>query len=122
MLTEVKNPRQHKNEPFRRCFLGDNVDLFVWYLKNGEIIGFQLCYDKEQREKALSWNKDEGYDHENVDDGEKGTIDMKRTPILVCDGIPLIDNIVSMFENENAEIDRKVKSFVLSKLYKCPAR
>jgi hypothetical protein len=52
MLAEIRDVRQIPGEGFRRWFSDGDFDLIVWYA-GGEIAGFQLCYDKGRRERAL---------------------------------------------------------------------
>ena len=46
MLTEATNVEQIEGEPRRRWFQDVEWDLFVWEDNPGNIVGFQLCYDK----------------------------------------------------------------------------
>jgi len=55
MLTEIRNARQVEGEGFRRWFTDDYFDLIVWYGDQNAMIGFQLCYDKQGKERALTW-------------------------------------------------------------------
>ncbi|MFW5812247.1 MAG: hypothetical protein ACOCWS_04610, partial [Alkalispirochaetaceae bacterium] len=65
MLSEIKPVRQVPGEGFRRWFTDEEMDLIVWY--DGEdqeqIEGFQLCYDKEVLERALTWRPEAGFTH-----------------------------------------------------------
>ncbi len=88
MLYEIKNVKQYKNEGLRRWFTDKDFDLIVWYdFDNKNIDGFQLCYDKSNFERALTWTRaDNIFFHNKIDDGEiPGAI--KQTPILVVDGL-----------------------------------
>ncbi|TFG59973.1 MAG: hypothetical protein E4H36_12870 [Spirochaetales bacterium] len=87
MLKENKNVSQVEGEGFRRWFMDDFFDLIVWYNnEGGEIVGFQLCYDKTGNERALTWRKSGSTDHMRVDAGET-PFQAKMTPVLVADGI-----------------------------------
>lgn len=44
-MIEMRNVRQDSADYFRRWFFDHDFDLIVWYLPNGSIFGFQLCYD-----------------------------------------------------------------------------
>ena len=85
MLREVQNVRQIAGEPFRRWFASDWFDIIVWY-DGQEISGFQLCYDKHNKERALTWKKHGAWHHLGVDDGEGRDMHHKSSPILVADG------------------------------------
>jgi hypothetical protein len=41
----------------------DYFDLIVWYEPDGGVHGFQLCYDKPGRERALTWTLVDGFRH-----------------------------------------------------------
>ena len=62
-------------------------NLIVWSDARGEMVGFQLCYDKTGRERALTWSPETGYSHSRVDDGESHPMQMKRTPIMFPDPV-----------------------------------
>lgn len=117
MLYEIKNIKQHKNEGLRRWFTDGNFDLIIWYdVNNKSIDGFQLCYDKSNYERALTWMKDKNiFFHNKIDDGEiPGTL--KQTPILVEDGLFDKNKIAEKFKIESNEIDKKVANFVYKKI------
>ncbi len=55
-LTENKSVRQRPEEGYRRWFLNEYFDIIFWYnKKNGNLIGFQICYNKRGNEKAFTW-------------------------------------------------------------------
>jgi hypothetical protein len=61
VLRQIGDVRQVPGEPTRRWFSDENFDLIVCFAPENEVIGFQLCYDKEIEQKALSWLKQDGY-------------------------------------------------------------
>jgi len=115
MLTEVKDVRQIETEGPRRWFSDSYFDLILWYEENGDIEGFQLCYDKTEDERALTWRKEGGYSHERIDDGETPGR-MKMTPVLVPDGAFNVNTIARRFKEEARELDPKLSEFVYQKL------
>ena len=70
LLREVLAVRQVAGEARRRWFTSDAADLFVWYDADGDLAGFQFCYDKPMAEQALTWRKDSGFTHQRVDSGD----------------------------------------------------
>jgi hypothetical protein len=85
MLREIQ-ARQLAGEPGRRWFTSPDIDLFVWLGDDGKPTGFQLCYDKQRREHALTWTQAAGFTHMGVDGGESRPGRYKGTPILVANG------------------------------------
>lgn len=63
MLKETPSVRQILGEPRRRWFGDEDFDLIIWYASDDSILGFQLCYDRDARYRALSWLKGKGYKH-----------------------------------------------------------
>ncbi|HRE16218.1 MAG TPA: hypothetical protein PLW86_04000 [Rhodocyclaceae bacterium] len=85
MLREIPHTRQHADEPHRRWFHCTEQDLYVWQSReNGEIVAFQLCYDKPTGEHAFYWRADKGVAHLQVNDGE--SVLSNQTPLLIADG------------------------------------
>ncbi len=113
MLKEVSSEKE--KEPNRRWFSDDYFDLIVWIGQDSAISGFQLCYDKLHRERALTWTRAGGYINERVDDGEDSPT-KNRTPILLLDGLFPVQEILTLFVAASAEIDSCIRSFVAEKL------
>ncbi len=115
MLVEASNVRQIAGESRRRWFFDEDIDLIVWTGQFKRIIGFQLCYDKQGIERALTWRKDSGYTYQRVDVGT-GKFGPKPTPILVDDGAFDHSTIAQLFKERSAKIDKRVAKFVYQKL------
>jgi hypothetical protein len=120
MLHEVQNARQVPGEGFRRWFTDPNFDLIVWYGEDQSVEGFQLCYDKSVKERALTWKRGKGFLHEKVDDGEV-PLAAKMTPILLPDGHFDARGIGAQFLAASVEMDQEVAQFVLEAIkgYPC---
>lgn len=115
MLVEIKNVKQFEDEGPRRWFNDEYFDLIVWYSMRGGIDGFQLCYDKDHNERALTWRKTTGYSHDGIDDGENPG-EAKMTPVLVADGLFDKDSIGSRFIEASKNIDPAIIGFVYDKI------
>ena len=116
MLKEILSIAQIPGEPQRRWFADDYFDLIVWFDNNGTIVGFQLSYDKEHRQRAVTWKRSNGFAHNAVDDGESRPGHYKATPILVADGIFDSIQIAERFKREGTELAWGLAEFVYSKL------
>jgi len=114
MLKEIISTK-HPAKSTRKWFSDDYFDLIVWIDQNGAISGFQLCYDKFEKERALTWTKKDGYRHERIDDGESSPT-KNLSPILVPDGICPTQEIIELFLLNSAEIDSQLRSFIVDKL------
>lgn len=115
MLKELTFEKQIKQG--RRWFSDDYFDLIVWIGQDLSISGFQLCYDKQQTERALTWKMEEGFSHERVDEGED-IPGKDRTPILKPDGLFPVQEIMRQFKIRSAEIDPQIMAFILGKIDK----
>ena len=115
MLKELKHVSQISGEPRRRWFADDFFDLIVWYDDNNELSGFQLCYNRDKNERALTWRRHSTYTHHRVDDGETKP-QRKATPILVADGTFDYKAVADRFNREGKNIERAVYKFVLDKM------
>lgn len=121
MLYEVKHVKQDDDGTLKRWFTDDDYfDLFVWIINN-EIIRFQLCYDKIDFQRVLTWDKSKGFSHEGIDDGEVAG-KYKRSPILVMDGLFDVNTVPEKFKKESVNIDPEISNFVYNKIkeYKLP--
>jgi hypothetical protein len=116
MLRELENVRQVSGEPARRWFSDEIFDLVVFSDEIGNLISFQLIYDKMGLGRALSWDKTTGYSHHRMDDGEDRPGKPKSTPILLADGLFNKQVIARDFAEISASIDAGVARFVLEKI------
>jgi len=121
MLQEVSQVRQIANENPRRWFSSSDMDLTVWIGRDGNINGFELCYDKGRDERAVRWFEDAGFLHERVDDGENRPGRFKGTPILLPDGAFPAQVIAERFRSASTHIDQTIAGFVYGKLLEYPA-
>jgi hypothetical protein len=116
MLAELAHVRQIKGEHRRRWFCDRYFDLIVWIAEDGGIAGFQLCYDKDGKQRALTWKPPGRYTHTGIDDGENRPGRFKQTPILVADGSFDHAGIAARFKRASLEIDPPIAEFVYAKL------
>ena len=116
MLIEIENARQIDGEERRRWFKDNELDLIIWYDNSDAIIGFQLCYDKSTRERALTWNWPNRYSHNAIDDGEVPG-GPKMTPILVADGVFDSARIAAEFRARSANLPPDLTNTIMKKLH-----
>jgi hypothetical protein len=119
MLSELSDVRQIEGGRPRRWFQSGDEDLIVWYAEDGAIYGFQLCYDRQGDEKALTWTP-EGYSHNRIDPGERRGFRIKGTPLLVADGRFDASAMTPRFLEISAALPPEIKEFVLGKLAEYP--
>jgi len=116
MLVEHSGVRQVKGERPRRWFHSADMDLIVWYADDGSIHGFQLCYDLQRYERALTWLPQKGFSHNRVDDGEDVVMGHKRAPVLVADGVFDVAKVSRRFHDDSERVPNDVREFVAGKL------
>ena len=112
MLKEIPVTSEN-DEPCKRWFTDHETDLFVWLDNDNNIIKFQVCYNKGKNEHALTWVKEQGFSHHAVDDGEEKVMKMKKSPILVQDGLVNLQDINDMFSSIGRELPAFIYNFVL---------
>ncbi len=107
MLREIRDVRQVRGEPRRRWFSDEDFDLIVWIDPEKRIIGFQLCYDKQTEQKALTWLKDKGYQHSRIDDGDNPG-KMKASPVLEANGHFDREGIGRWFRENRGDVPEEI--------------
>lgn len=110
MLREVENVKQDSGDLKKRWFASLSMDLFVWEDVEGNIVGYQLTYDKPRNEKAIVWNEAEGFLHFGVDDGSRPGRHPK-SPMLVPDGAPEPE-IASRLLNNQEQVPQNIVRFI----------
>jgi hypothetical protein len=116
MLVEYMGVRQIPGQRGRRWFSSRDEELIVWYADDGSIFGFQLCYDLQSHEKALTWLPHKGFSHNRVDDGEGVGLGHKRAPVLVPNGVFDVATVSRRFLEISASLPDEVREFVSRKL------
>ncbi|MGE5626111.1 MAG: hypothetical protein ACM3ZT_11255 [Bacillota bacterium] len=120
MLREIADVRQIDGEPLRRWFTDEHFDLVIWVNERRDIVGFQLCYDKTNSERALTWRADSGFSHNAVDSGEKPAGRYKATPILAADGAFEPESVAAKFLGQSGVLDSRSCDFIYLKLLEYP--
>lgn len=120
MLREMASVRQIPDEPQRRWFSDEHFDLVIWTGEHGDIVGFQLCYDRAHAERALTWRVASGFSHSAVDDGENRPGRYKSTPILVADGAFDAETVAAKFQGHSGVLDSRSTDFIYYKLLEYP--
>jgi hypothetical protein len=107
--------RQNQGDYLRRFMSDGDFDLYVWFRPNGEFYGFQLCYDKAGRERALTWLSDRGFSHNAVDSGECNPA-KNYAPMIVANHCMPIDVVRAEFSRRSRELDAEIQELVNAKL------
>ncbi|MDF1591208.1 MAG: hypothetical protein P1P89_06810 [Desulfobacterales bacterium] len=116
-MHEIKDIQQPEGEPLRRWFFDPAMELVIWIDDSGDIVGFQLVYDRPMDPHALTWYEESGYYHHRVDDGEcPDTTAFKGIPILIADGRFDFRRVGADFKRKSIEIESQVAAFVYDKI------
>jgi hypothetical protein len=110
MLREIPATSQRPGEALRRWFYSAEIDLYIWQDAAGEIVAFQLCYDKCRNEHALSWKRESGFSHRRVDDGESTLAN--NVPILLAADVFEAAPVLASFLAQANEIPANIRDFV----------
>ena len=121
MLREISDINQPEGGRTRRWFQSGDEDLIVWYAADGAIYGFQLCYDRNGDERALTWTPEQGYSHNRIDAGEDRSFKHKASPVLVADGRFDASLMAERFLQISSALPAEIKDCVCGKLMAYPA-
>lgn len=110
-LTEFIGTRQIEGEPKRRWFSSDSLDLIVWSNEENLPFKFQLCYDTDRQEHALTWEAGRGFDHSSVESGK--TSGGPASPILLAAGAFDRDRVRKTFSQSNCELEAQINALVI---------
>ncbi len=120
MMREIANVRQIEGEPRCRWFKGEGIDLSVWQDESGNVVEFELCYDKGWEQRALRWEKPAKYGHYLVDDGEGKPGKQKASPVLFHNSDFDRDWVALLFMQESRNLEKMIAEFVYEKILQCP--
>lgn len=116
MIAEIPYVKNIDNEPRRRWFADDEFDLIVWYDPRDRIVGFQLCYDKQNNQRAFTWKEPGSMRHDRVDDGEGQPGQYKSTPILIPDETFDAPRVAESFMARGALLEPSIFAIVIQQL------
>ena len=115
MLNEINDVTQYETGKHRRWFHDDYFDLYTWENFDGVLQGFQLCYARLGRERALRWSPEMGYSHEGVDAPEDKP-GRSMSALFVADGVFDARSVGSIFADAALEMPEKFRTFVLERI------
>ena len=115
MLNEINDVTQYETGKHRRWFHDDYFDLYTWENFDGVLQGFQLCYARLGRERALRWSPEMGYSHEGVDAPEDKP-GRSMSALFVADGVFDANSVGSIFADAALEMPEKFRTFVLERI------
>ena len=118
MLREIVPTRQKADEPPRRWFFCQHMDVLLWE-DGGQPVAFQLSYDRHGREHALRWKEERGYAHYSVDDGRPDS-GSPGTPILHADGAFPAREVLDRFIELSSGMPPQIIEFIRRKLAEHP--
>ena len=114
MLREIQSVRQIAGEGHRRWFTDSHMDLYIWQDAAHTVCGFQLCYDKPNQEKALSWRQSSGFEHTLIDCANE-PFD-QQTPLLTRN-VPINKHhIIQLFHLHANDLPLDIKTCIGQKL------
>ncbi len=115
MLNEIRDVTQYESGQHRRWFHDDYFDLYTWENYDGDLLGFQLCYAKLGKERALRWSAKSGYRHEGVDAPEDKP-GRAMSALFVADGVFDQDGVGQKFAAAAMALPEKVRTCVLERI------
>ena len=71
-MKEIKHVKQNIHNLKRRWFEDEYFDLFIWEDCTKEITIFQLSYNKQENQHAVTWEKKQGFIHNKLGDAVSG--------------------------------------------------
>lgn len=120
MLRKINSKPLDVDGTARQWYSSEDMDLILWLNDDGQPKGFQLCYDKGQGEKALTYKNDEGYLHTNVDTGDARDGRYKGAPVMLPDGEFSFESVTQRFRYEASALDSELVDYVTAKLLEYP--
>lgn len=120
MLREISSTHQNNRNQFKRWFTDSDMDLFIWF-KNRSPVCFQLCYNKCQQERSVSWHIDNGFSHNLIrpkNHSAKYRIPATPSPEVAFNAMA----IAREFLQASDHIDTALTDFIFSRLLEYPAQ
>ena len=115
-LHELKFIRQYEGEMLRRWFDDDEgfFDLIAWVDDDDVVSGFQLAYNVDGEERAITWLGG-AFSHRDVDPGDDSPLS-NDSSVLGDTTIYPINEIIRRFEQSSRDIAPDVRTLLIEKL------
>lgn len=115
MLREISDLTQTSDNLNRRWFADTEMDLFVWYDRDANIIKFQISYDKNKDEQVITWNSSNGFSHHLIDDN-RSPDRMKASPLLSDRSRLEVEKVTACFIRSGQKLEHELYEYVLNRL------
>ena len=116
-LCENKDVRQRPGEGYRRWFLNNYFDIIVWYeKKDGDIKGFQICYEKNGREKAFTWEPKAVSSHYVSTSGFDKSESSFDSAILMGHAGKIPGEVIDKLNSDQGELDSDLLNNFIEKI------
>lgn len=125
MLREIRGVEQRDPRLKRRWFQDEYFDLYVWQDNAGDVLRFQLCYERDtRRERALEWNSGRGFQHLSVRQRYGGSPGRDHSGDMALDGVMPYVVLKDRFTAASHSLPSELTRFIEEKLteYARPAR
>ena len=125
MLREIRGVEQRDPQRVKRWFQDEYFDLFVWQDRAGELLRFQLCYERDtRRERALEWQRGRGFQHLAVRQRYSGSPGRDHSGDMALDGVLPYVTLKDRFASAARNLPPELQRFIEDKLteYARPAR
>ena len=125
MLREIRGIDQRRPGRSKSWFQDEHFDLFVWSERDGDIVQFQLCYERDtRRERALEWKRGRGFQHLKVRQRYDDTQGPEQSGGMSLDGALPYVALRDRFSAASVSLPQELQDFIQEKLakYARPAR
>ncbi len=125
MLREIRGIEQRHAQRVKRWFQDDYFDLYVWQDRAGEVLRFQLCYERDsRRERALEWQRGRGFQHLKVRQRYGSSPGRDQSGDMALDGALPPAGLQQRLAGAGGSLPPQLLAFIQDKLteYARPAR
>jgi hypothetical protein len=117
MLREIRGIEQRNPQRVKRWFQDDYFDLYLWQDSAGQVLRFQLCYERESRhERALEWHRGRGFQHLAVRQRYSGSPGRDDSGDMVLDGVLPYVALQERFAGAAGSLPPEVCRFIQDKI------
>jgi hypothetical protein len=116
MLKEISNLNDTSDNLKRRWFTDNRLDLYVWVDQDGNIVEFQLSYNKPQDERIVKWTRKNGLSHYHVENGDPSPYKADASAILQGEAKLDIAEVRKIFKQSAPKLDHDLHEFIITRL------
>ena len=113
LLREIHVSQSVEDGLTKRWFAHEDIDLFIWMDESGNLVSYQMSFDKNYAQKALAWDVMQGFSTLGVDEGARPG-KHPGSPLLIDKPDICVDQAFSLFVENSSDLEPTIRENIIA--------